>query len=306
MRSSVAVFALGVALAGCSATEKLEAVRYEIVVADGSPYLDLTIGGAKGRFLLDTGANTSGVDRAWLDAARITSASAGVSTIGGTTGVLTVATAVLPRFDIGHGFFERPVFSVQDFARFARPGGEPQAGLLGTDFLNSYAVTFDLHGEKAAFALREEREWRPGDVNVPLEYPFNMPAARVELAGLVLPCRLDTGAAYMEREPLLDVNQAVVAALEARGVKRVDRGTMRLAGRGGFERCQLLDAADAHAPLGLRVGPAAILGVRLVVHKGGTLAANEPLALASATLLARLGVFTIDPFERRLVLHRGP
>src|SRR5690349_6057964 len=141
---------LGVALvvlAGCSAAEKpspaSRAPSVALTLWNGSPYLDLTIGGARGRFLLDTGANTSGVDRAWLEAARLTSASMGGATVGGTTGAVAAGRAVLPRFDLGHGFFDQPVFVVEDLSSFAKPGGEPQAGILGTDFLASYAVTLD-------------------------------------------------------------------------------------------------------------------------------------------------------------------
>lgn len=282
-------------------------VLYDLVLSHGAPFVDLTIGGARGRFLVDTGANISGVDKGWLEAARITSGTGPTSTITGTTGNLVVSTAVLPRMDIGHGFFNEPVFKVQDFSRFAKPGGEPQSGLIGTDFLNCYAITLDFAGKKAAFALQREREPLRDEALVPLDYHLNMPTVGVELAGLALTCRLDTGASYLRDAPFLDVNKATVAALEAAGVKLKQRGTIRIAGVGGSESLSLLEAEEPNKPLVLSVGPARIEGVILVVHGRGTLAIAKPIALAGSTMLARLGRLTIDPFERRLVLldHRA-
>jgi len=125
----------------------------------------------------------------------------------------------------------------------------------------------------------------------------------VTIGGVTVPTRLDTGASYEDDLPYLDVNRATVSALEAAGVKLAPRGSITVAGVSGPETLPLLAAADPSAPLTASFGPASIPGVVLVVHDQGTLATPEPLALAGAKLLARLGTFTLDPFAGELILR---
>jgi hypothetical protein len=182
-----------------------------LTVAHGSPYIDLTLSGVTGRFLLDTGANVSGVDRSWLASSGVLVRPGPSTSVGGTTGVsVAVPTVGLDRVDLGRGYFANPVFLSQDFSGFSWPGSEPQAGLIGTDFLSSYAVTLDLAHATASFALWNERTpLGPNDAAIRLDYPLNLPTTDVTLGGLTIPCRLDSGASYQDDSPYLDRKSVV-------------------------------------------------------------------------------------------------
>ena len=268
---------------------------------DSSPYIDLTFAGAQGpaTFLFDTGANVSGVDGSWLSSSGVTWWSGMPMTAAGTTGNLSVKTAILSRLDLGNGFFTNPSFLIEDFTHFTSPAGKTQVGLLGTDFISCYAVTLDYANHQVTLALPGERGPPPAfGAAVPVTYPFRLPTVPVSLGSVSVSCRLDTGDAYQDPRPLLDVNQRAVDALKASGVTFHLAGLITVAGVSGQENLSLLEA-DRGLTLG--VGGASIAHVILVVHDRGTLA-QEPsaLALAGSSLLSRFGSLTLDPFDRKL------
>jgi hypothetical protein len=286
-----------------SVPSALPGAAYTLTLWNGSPYLDLSIDGVPGRFLFDTGANVSGIDRSWLADSGIAWTSGVSGSLGGTTGDLALPSANLDRLDLGHGFFSSPTLYVEDFSGFGRPGGEAQAGLLGMDFIACYAVTLDLANGRASVALANERPAPSSDeVGLPLDLSKNLPTVTASLSGTSVPCRLDTGDAYLDPRPFVDVNRATVNALVAAGVDLVETGTISVAGVSGVETLPLLEASDPTQPLELVVGPVRIQGAVLVVHDQGTLAEDAPLALAGAGILSRLGTFRIDPFDQRLYL----
>lgn len=263
----------------------------------GSTFAELEVQGKRGLFLLDTGANTSGIDGAWLDAEGIEAREVAPTRVGGTTGALSTRRVILPRLDLGRGFFRDASLLRQDFSRFKAPGG-PQRGLIGTDFLNRYRLTFDYPKARVRLELRHERgEIGPGLVATTLRYPLRLPTANVRVAGVDLPCRLDSGACYLRDEPLLDVNEAALEALKAARVGLEPAGSLSVRGVGGAETLPLFRVRG-----GFALGPAQLPEVTLVVHRRGTLARKEPLALASGTLLARFEVLVFDPFDGLLWL----
>lgn len=286
---------------------------YALVLKDGAPYMELEVGGARGLFLVDTGANTSGVDRGWLERSGARWRQGKGTTIAGTTGALSVDTCVLDRLDLGRGFFRDAVLTLQRYDGFAPPApGRPQAGLLGTDLLARYQVWFDWPNARLELRLPGERQPPPpGHEAVACAWPINLPTVGVRLGGLGLPCRLDTGATYLTATPRLDVNQAAVDALRARGVTLVAAGSITVRGVAGPERREVL-RGEGPEGLVLELGPARIEGVELVVHGSGTLAGRGyPLALAGATLLSRLHRLVFDPFDQLLWVpipepRRGP
>lgn len=272
-----------------------------LVLRDGAPYVELDVGGAQGLFLVDTGANTSGVDRAWLEASGAAWRPGEGTTLGGTTGALRVDTAVLGRVTLGTGFFVDAVVGLQRFDHFTPPApGRPQAGLLGTDLLARYQVGIDWLHERLEVRLRHERRPPPpGHEAVACAFPLNLPTVGVRVGGVGFPCRLDTGATYLRGLRALDVNVAAVEALRARGVALEPAGSLRLVGIAGGERLELLCGAGEDG-LVLELGPARIDHVILVVRTQGTIATRHPLALASATLLQRLHRLVVDPFDHLL------
>jgi hypothetical protein len=270
---------------------------YPLALWNGAPYIELDVGGARGYFLVDTGANTSGVDKAWLERSGGRFRPGRRSTVGGTTGPVAVESCIIDRLDLGTGFFRDAGFALQSFERFAHPApSRPQVGLLGTDFLEAYQVAFDWPNARLTLRLASERTTPPpGHEAIACAFPIHLPTITVEVAGLSLPCRLDTGATYLRGAARLDVNEAAVEALRARGVALVERGSLTVRGVGGPERLPVLGLADAG--LAVDIGPARLDDVLLVVHRHGTLAVRHPLSLASGTLLARLHRLIIDPFD---------
>jgi hypothetical protein len=273
---------------------------YELVLRRGAPYIELALGGARGLFLVDTGANTSNVDRGWLEQSGAAWRQGRATTVGGTTGAIRRDTCVIDRLDLGTAFF-RDVGLTLTGPRAPAPGAtRPQVGLLGTDLLNRYQASFDWVHSRLELRLRgERRPVPPGHEPVACAYPIGLPTVGTRLSGLGLPCRLDTGATYLDQTPRLDVNVATVDALRARGVKLVPAGSITVRGISGVERLEVL-AGEGPDGLVLDLGPARIERVLLVVHGRGTLAVDYPLALASATLLARLNRLVFDPFDHLL------
>jgi len=298
--------AAAAALPAARGQDAAEPPRLDLVLHHGATYLELEVGGARGLFLLDTGANTSGVDGAWLEASGARHRPGERTTVGGTTGPIQLETAVFERLDLGSGFFRDARLCVQDFGGFSRPGGRPQAGLLGTDLLNSYRVTVDYRARSVRLALRGERTPPPpGLAATTVTYDRGLPTANVRVGGVDLPCRLDSGASYRTERLFLDVNRAAVAALRAAGRALVRDGSIGVVGVGGPARLPLLTGPPG-APLALDLAGVRLEGVVLVVHDRGTLAVDRPLTLASASVLARLGRFVLDPFDRLLWVQARP
>lgn len=274
---------------------------------NGAPYVELELGGAKGWFLLDTGANASGVDRGWLEEKKATYQPGGKGRIRGTTGSVAVEKAIFERFRLGNGVFPESTWVVHDYSKFTPPPGGPQAGLLGTDFLRTFQVTVDYTGRRARFLKQDER----GEVDrskfspAVLSWINGHPTVSVRVGGksfdgLDLPCRLDSGASYLSPGPFLDVNEHTVSALRAAGAQLKRTGAITLRGVSGPEKRELL-AGD----LTLEIGPLRLSDVTLVVHTGsGALSVDGPLTLASSSVLARMGTWTIDPFDHLLWVAR--
>ena len=277
---------------------------YPLVVHHGAPFIELEVGGAKGLFLVDTGANVSGVDGAWLERTKATFKEApGSSRVVGTSGSVTVTKVVFPRLDLGTGFFIDPVFNRQDFSRFSSPKEGPQIGLLGTDFLSCYQLAVDFGARTVEMRLAAERKPAPaGWKSLPVTYSPH-PTVTVRIGPIEAPCRLDSGASYIDDKLFVDVNQPLVDALTAKGVKLKEIKKIRMAGIGGSESLPVLEGEDA--PLKLTLGPAVLEGAVLVVHRNGTFAIPEPVALAGSPLFSRLGRFVLDPFDKLFWVKAG-
>lgn len=307
LAAAAAFAALGPDLRAEDPPPAAEPAAAPLDLLNGAPYVELELGGAKGWFLLDTGANASGVDRGWLEETKATHQPGGQGRIRGTTGSVAVEKAVFERFALGNGVFPRSTWVVHDYSRFTPPPGGPQAGLLGTDFLRTFQVTVDYTGRRARFLKRDERSEvdRAAFAPATLSWINGHPTVSVRVGGkgfdgLDLPCRLDSGASYLSPGPFLDVNEHTVSALRAAGAKLTRTGAITLRGVSGPEKRELL-AGD----LTLELGPLRLTDVTLVVHTGsGALSVDGPLTLASSSVLARMGTWTIDPFDHLLWVAR--
>ena len=75
---------------------------YVVQLKQWSPFIELSLGDARGLFLVDIGANVSGVDSRWVGANAIPWRPAGRATIGGTTGSFEAEKAAFSRLDLGN------------------------------------------------------------------------------------------------------------------------------------------------------------------------------------------------------------
>ncbi len=298
---------------------------YTVQFRQWSPFVELALGDARGLFLVDTGANVSGVDSRWVSASEIPWTPAGRATIGGTTGSFETEKASFARLDLGSAYFTDAVFNLQSFGRWRGrrqpagfgsgaplPGGFRRVGLLGTDFLNRYQLSLDFEAARLELCLRHERRKLPADYEaVAVGYPLH-PTVGARLAGVSLPIRLDTGSRNLGTRAYLGVNQATVAALKAAGVRLADRGSMVVGGVTGSRRRAILglagddDPDDGRGGLVLAIGPVEIPDVLLVVHEDGTIDLDHPLGLAGAAVLHHLRRFVLDPFDSVLWVPRPP
>ena len=249
---SVALLALGATLCRAEGDPApVESGDYPLVVFQDATYVDLAVGEARGLFLLDTGANTSGIDERWLAKSGVRGSYEDGGSVAGTTGVQRVEKVVLPRLALGSGFFLSPRFVVSDYRAFAHPPEGAQVGLLGTDLLVNYQVSLDYAARRARLALRHERREREGRWRATaLTYPLNLPTVNARLGGVDLPCRLDSGAGYTDPRPFLDGNVAALNALRAAGVTLREAGTLGVRGITGGQTLRLYEG-----DLALEVGP---------------------------------------------------
>lgn len=296
---------------------------YVVQLRQWSPFVELSLGDARGLFLVDTGANVSGVDSRWVGANAIPWRPAGRATIGGTTGSFEAEKGAFSRLDLGNAWFTDAVFNLQSFGPWrgrSHPGpsgpGAPlparfeRVGLLGTDFLNRYQLSLDYRTARLELALRTERRPLPPHYEaVAVGYPLH-PTVGARLAGVSLPVRLDTGSRNLGTRAYLGVNRATVTALRAAGVALADRGSMVVGGVTGSRRRSILglaadrDPDDGRGGLTLELGPAVIRDVLLVVHEDGTIDLDHPLGLAGSAVLHHLGHFVLDPFDSVLWVPR--
>jgi len=271
---------------------------YPLVLFNDATYVELAVGEARGLFLFDTGANTSGIDGGWLAKAGVRGTFEDGGQLAGTTGVRRVQKVVLPRLGLGTGYFLEPRFVVSDYRAFAHPPAGRQVGLLGTDLLVNYEVSIDYRARRARLALRNERRERSGAWQATgLTYPLNLPTVNARLGGVDMPCRLDSGASYLEDRPYLDGNVAALRALRAAGHELHQVGSLRVRGVTGGQTLKLYQGG-----LSLEVGPRRIDDVILVVHPSGSLARKDPLLLAGGTIISRWERVVLDPFDRLLWL----
>lgn len=304
MRTAAALVSLLLLAAPAGAQEEAPDPRVrELLLLDGAPFVELELGGAKGWFLLDTGANVSGVDRGWLKETGARHELEGSSRLGGTTGSVAVGRARFEELLLGTARFTRSVWLVHDYSGFrAPPEAKRQSGLLGTDFLRSLQVEVDYAARRARFSKKDERPPRSTELTpTALSWINGHPTVSVRLAGIDIPCRLDSGASYLREGPLLDVNAHVVTALRAAGVELREAGTITVRGVAGPRTLGLLQGG-----LTLELGALRLEDVTLVVHEQGSLSVDGPLGLASASVLGKAGRWVLDPFDHLFWVGRGP
>lgn len=275
------------------------ATGYDVSWVNGSPYVFLEARqpprSSGGFFLIDTGANTSAVDRSWIEG------------LLGPVG----ETVTVPEFDFV--ITQREVrFHVQDLRHLHAVQGQPQVGTLGTDFLSRFAVDLSPGGPRLALVARDPRERCVSDWDalraIPLRIytatpavtgPENIPTVELTLNGGRLPCQLDTGTDAPGAEASVSLNEAAfeqvrdaLVLVEERTLSRTsDQTRVRVyKARSGSG----LQASVSGEPL--RIDRVLVQGP----ENGHPFSASTPQALAGMSVIRQWRRVVFDPFGQRL------
>lgn len=155
-------------------------------------------------FLVDTGANRSALDAGV--ARTLGLPDAGATTVEGTAGVVEVASTTVPRFTLGP-VTARLSPTVSDLSGLAGPGGEPVAGILGSDLFGERVLTFDFERGRLALAPAGEAAATAAACgrSAPMRDDNGIPRLTGELDGRPVELRYDSGAGLFD-DPHLWIN----------------------------------------------------------------------------------------------------
>lgn len=269
----------------------------------------VTVNGIPGRFLVDTGARVSVIDRRSLKRFKLTSerTTARISgALGGRTERLRAALAT--SFRIGPADMRPFIFGVANLGALNESrdrSDDDFAGLIGTDVLRTYQVVIDFRGLRFFIRLDDPKSAsrsnlgavlkRNGYVEIPLSRVANSEfefTARVN--GTDFSLLVDTGAAVT----LLDRTQARAAGLRLRRTDEVVRGAA------GTSRGLMVAWVESFRAGGFATGPLQIAVTDLAPLNAQFAAAGRPALggyLGSDFLRAKNAV--IDCANLRLYLR---
>jgi hypothetical protein len=245
--------------------------------------------------LLDTGANTSAVDKEWAKA---------FATPSGDDG------GKVSEFDFGYTQKD-VVFHVQDLSSFSKIQGVPQAGTLGTDFLSEFLVDVDFERGIVRLVKRDAvpqcaTSWT-GLSSVALsnysdvpktDGPRNIPTVAVDLASATaVPCQLDLGTSAVDQETSVSLNNVAFTRL---GIPVTKVRTDTFARTGGAVSVPVYRRSDG-APFQIQL-PGTTLSVQVVkvqsADSGYPFDSPEPYALGGMPMLRQWHRIIFDPFEK--------
>lgn len=269
----------------------------------------VTVNGIPGRFLVDTGARVSVIDRRSLKRFKLTSerTTARISgALGGRTERLRAALAT--SFRIGPADMRPFLFGVANLGALNESrdrSDDDFNGLIGTDVLRTYQVVIDFRGLRFFIRLDEPKNAsrsnlgvvlkRNGYVEIPLsrvansEFEFTARVNNTDFSLLV-----DTGAAVT----LLDRTQARAAGLRLQRTDEVVRGAA------GTSRGLMVAWVESFRAGGFATGPLQIAVTDLAPLNAQFAAAGRPALggyLGSDFLRAKNAV--IDCANLRLYLR---
>jgi hypothetical protein len=253
----------------------------------GTPVASLTVGGERGWFLIDTGATVSAVDSMAYG--------------------LTAGTHV--ELDAPFCGSAHAVFRAEDMTAYRAPEGG-QRGRIGVDILGRLAVAFAYGGASPAITVRAER-LDPGDLAArgfveidppggPGARPNAVPVLGLSIGPVTVPAQLDTGFDDSADPGVVQVNPALLAALQAHGVAMrpiAPGGTLGCSGARVYRRWRIEAAGlDVTATDGNRVAayPPPLIEVKDDVACGGIAAFAEPFAEIGASWLGRWRTTIVD------------
>lgn len=280
-------------------------VRIPLDVSIGfTPVASLTVGGARGWFLINSGSTSSAVDAT-------------------SYGIAEGATAELGYALCGPAM---AVFRAWDMRSYRAPEGG-QRGRIGTDILAGLAVTFSYGDPSPAMTVQAGRldpavlaaagyteVGRPGYYGAKARDRFpgstDVPVIGLAIGPVAAPAQLDTGFDD-DRDPgIVQGNAALLAALRAHGVAMHPvpaRSTRGCDGPRPYPRWQVDSAALSviatdGAPA--KTYPPPLLEIKDDVSCGGIAAFSEPFAQIGASWLGRWRTTILDGPGGRVWLLR--
>lgn len=250
-----------------------------------------------GWFLIDTGANATVVDTSVVHALRLVSA--GDVSIEGTEG--TVSATVYRLGDVSvNGALAIAVTGVaQDLSGFPAPNGERLAGILGSDFLGSFAVSIDFTTQQVTFSVTAA-DAAPTRAVMHFDTDHGAPRVPVTLDNHVAAdFRIDTGLhGDCEDSPCVAVTDRVWRGLTDK--RKREKPAQQVSTHGIGDHAILLPIAHIDH---LAIGTAAVDSLWIIPPgRHGYFAHRDAVSLLGNSVLERFSPVTIDYLTGKLYL----
>lgn len=275
-------------LSGCSARSQ------EMLIHYGSPWSLATVNGTSGMFLVDTGASMTVIDDAVAQRSGLQVI--GTQQVIATTGEVNMPTVMLDSLRFAGYNHQRRVASTQNLRTFHGPGGQQQAGLIGSDFLKDYNVIFDMENQRLRLS-HKQAPTASGMRPHPIRLYSGIPQIQVMLGdeGPVW-AKFDTGSGYADEHFIyIDVSVDVARRLLGERLDHPPAETARVVSLAGMEELKIYDF-DSVRLLGRR-----FTNVRLVVHEHGLGAFARPdMIIVTGSVLGHFSRVELD-FPRRRI-----
>lgn len=248
--------------------------------------------------LLDTGANRTALDAGF--AARSGLPVLAGSRVEGTAGVIEAGGTRVEDLRLGELALPAIEPTTSDLSGLQGPGGEPAAGILGSDALASLVVTLDFTRGRIAIAPPSEASARAAACGraIPTRDDNGILRLDAVIDGEKMPLRYDSGAGLFE-DPHVWINLSQRQWAQVRGDRPETAPIATLGGSGTGGQVSL----PVHAGERLEVGPLAWNEPRLIVQPvRGYFARPEAVGFVGNALFWSQGMLIIDYPGHRLVL----
>lgn len=248
-------------------------------------------------FLIDTGANRSALDAGVAGALGL--ADQGETQVEGTGGIVEARTTTLPWIRLG-AMSARLSPTVSDLSGLRGPGGEPVAGILGSDLFGRGVLTFDFERNRLAVAAAGAASVAAAacGCSLPMRNDNGIPRLEAEIDGHAVDLRYDSGAGLFE-SPHLWINLSepqFETVLDGRAAGTPVQ-TLGGSGTGGSVRLPV------HLGERFVLGPVEWRAPRLIIQpRQGYFAREEAVGFLGNAAFREFGVVAVDYVGGRLIL----
>jgi predicted aspartyl protease len=261
-------------------------------------FVEMQVNEAPGMvFLIDTGASASAFDLKTAEKLGLTVV--GRSGVEGTAGMINATNVQVKSLSIGNARAKNLVVPAYDLSGLLAPPGTKLAGILGCDFLRSFAVTIDFREKTIEFS--KNGAGKSAQAMVPFRPDNGIPRVKGVLNDAVnAELRLDTGASLFETSDVyLNVTEAIWNALTALDTDLKPDRYFTGGGIGGEVKLPVARIKTLSVG-GIRVSSPFVI----VQPKRGYFARPEAVGFVSNNFLEKFSPVTIDYLKRRLYLTK--